>query len=68
MNLTPPEHEHSAMICEAARWLLGPRERTGRATVPELRDRFGLNPVEAIDAIREAHRIRRKGGARGCSS
>ena len=53
--MTGLDHEHSEMISEAAAWLCQPRERTGRATVPELRERFGLSAAEAVMAIREAH-------------
>ncbi|TFF27527.1 hypothetical protein E3C22_03455 [Jiella endophytica] len=55
--LTPPEHEHSAAIDEAARWLAGQQTRP-LPIVPALRRRFGLTPVEACQAIREAGLIR----------
>lgn len=53
--LTPPEHEHSAAIDEAAAWLATkPRQQIGRPIVPALRERFGLSPAEACQAIQEA--------------
>jgi len=53
--LTPPEHEHSAAIDEAASWLaMTPRERIAQPIVPALRERFGLTPAEACAAIKEA--------------
>lgn len=54
--LTPPEHEHSAAIDEAARWLtvLAPHEKPS-PVIPELQRRFGLSPVEACQAIAEAN-------------
>lgn len=56
MTLTPPEHEHSAAIDEAAAWLAEtPRERIGRPIVPALRERFGLTVIEACAAVREAN-------------
>lgn len=60
LPLTPGEHEHSAAICEAARWLAAIKDPTGRAIVPELKTRFGLTVLEAIEAIRAANEIRRR--------
>lgn len=58
-DLSPPEHEHSAAVDEAARWLVEtPRHERPRPVVIELRDRFGLNAVDACAAIREAEAIR----------
>lgn len=39
----------------AVEWLMMPRERTGKPTVVELRELFGLKPSQACDAIKEAH-------------
>ncbi|MHA6644577.1 hypothetical protein [Mesorhizobium sp. A623] len=50
-------HETSATIDAAAVWLVA-ADRTGQAIVPELRQRFGLTTMEAIEAIREANRQR----------
>ncbi|KQT60376.1 MULTISPECIES: hypothetical protein [unclassified Aureimonas] len=53
--LTPPEHEHSAKIDEAARYVaMTPRLRQPRPIVPYLTRTFGLTPVEACAALHEA--------------
>lgn len=57
-DLSPPEHEHSAVIDLAASWLLSEPDRRGQAIVPELKCRFGLTTLEAIEAIRAADRRR----------
>lgn len=59
MNLTPPEHQHSAAIDEAALWLAtsSPSERSG-PVIPELRRRFGLSSLQACEATKEAALIR----------
>lgn len=49
------DHQNQETVSLAAEWLMQPRERSGRATVPELRERFGLSVQEAIAAIREAN-------------
>jgi hypothetical protein len=55
-------HESTAAISEAAAWLVAtPVEQRLRPTVPILRERFGLTPVEAVQAITEADHIRRGG-------
>lgn len=52
----------NAPISEAARFLVDtPLEQRLRPTVPLLRERFGLNVGDAIEAIREADRIRTGG-------
>ena len=58
-------HEHSAAVDEAAAYLatVPPSERP-RPLVPALREMFGLNSLEAVDAIRQSHEI---GGRDGCS-
>lgn len=56
-DLTPPEHETSAAVDEAARWL-ATTPNPPRIAVPELRERFGLSAQEACWAIREAQLIR----------
>lgn len=55
MNMQTADHECTEAISLAAEWLMTPRERTGKATVPELRERFGLSGQEAVAAIREAN-------------
>ena len=67
--MTGLDHEHSAAIEEAARWLaLTTRERIGRPIVPALRQQFGLSPVEACAAIKEAQEMRDRGGANADAS
>src|SRR5690606_27148316 len=52
------DHESTAVIDEAARWLATtPRSQRGPA-VGELRRRFGLSAVETCAAIREAGLLR----------
>ncbi|TIT10816.1 MAG: hypothetical protein E5W74_15190 [Mesorhizobium sp.] len=51
-------HETSAAIDEAATWLaLTPRRQRDRPAVPLLRQRFGLTPAEACQAIAAANMI-----------
>jgi hypothetical protein len=58
LPLTPAEHEHSAAIDEAACWLVAtPRYQRGPA-MQELRVRFGLSPLQATQACREANLAR----------
>jgi hypothetical protein len=58
LELTPGEHEHSALVDEAARWFAtSPRDRT-RAPIPVLRERFGLSAKEACLALAEANLIK----------
>lgn len=55
-----PEHEHSATIGEAARWLIStPSAQRKRPVIPLLVAMFGLTPAQACEACREAHAIRR---------
>ncbi len=56
--LTPPEHEHTAAIDEAAAWLAS-EDHPPSPIVPALRRRFGLSAVEACTAISEAASLRR---------
>lgn len=43
---------------QAAQWLLSHRDRRPNPIVPTIRRQFGLTTVQAIDAIREANRLR----------
>lgn len=44
----------------AAQWLIAnPNRDPGEATVPTLRRLFDLDAVQAVEAIREAERLRR---------
>ncbi len=52
---TGHDHESSAAIDEAARWLASvPQAERPRPIVPAMRQRFGLSAVDACQAIREA--------------
>lgn len=55
-------HESRATIDDAALWLIMQGDMTGRAVVPEIRQRFGLSALEACEVIRTAGQYRR--GAR----
>lgn len=57
------DHEHSAAVDEAAKWLAtrGSLARH-RSIVAEVRHQFGLSSLQAVEAIREANRIK-QGGA-----
>ncbi|WP_409371664.1 hypothetical protein [Mesorhizobium huakuii] len=58
IDLTPAEHEHSAAIDEAARWLaITPKRQRDKPAVPLLRERFGLTAAEACQAIAAANLI-----------
>lgn len=57
--MTGLDHESSAAIDEAAHWIRANRHQVQRPIVPALRQRFGLTPLEACQAIREAN----QGGA-----
>lgn len=50
--------EPDEMIRHAAEFIAGPRERTGRATIPEVRERYGLTTPQAIEALRLANALR----------
>ena len=61
MPLTPPEHQHSEIVVEAAKWLGGQPEPP-KPLVPELMKRFPLTVLEACEAAGLAHLYRvRKG-------
>lgn len=58
-SLSPPEHEHSAAIDEAARWLVDtPNDMRPKPLLPAMRERFRLAAKEACEAIAEANRLR----------
>ena len=50
--------EPDAAVCQAALWLAADPDPAGRAIVPEVRQRFGLTTVQAIDAVRRAQQLR----------
>lgn len=53
------DHEHDAAVCQAALWLAGDPDPTGRAFIPEARCRFGQMTIQAIDPVRRAQQLRR---------
>lgn len=55
--LTPPEHEHSAAVEQAAVWL-AEQPAAMPAIIPTLRSRFGLSAIEATEACAMAQRFR----------
>lgn len=61
-EITPPEHEHSAAVDLAARFLAAtpPGERP-KPLIPGLKAMFGLSSIEAVEAIRQSHTIRSEG-------
>ncbi len=59
---TPPEHEHSAIVEQAAMWLAD-QNPTPKPIIPALRQRFNLSSLEAIEAAAMAEKFRRGGGA-----
>lgn len=44
---------------DAGRWLAAQGDMTGRHVVAELRQRFGITSLQAVEAIRIANRLRR---------
>jgi hypothetical protein len=58
LELTPGEHETSAAVDEAARWVATSRRDRSRAPIPVLRERFGLSAKEACLALAEANLIK----------
>lgn len=55
--LTPPEHEHSAVVEEAADWL-SKQDPAPRPIIPELRRRFDLTSLQATEAAALSHEFR----------
>lgn len=47
----------AAAINEAARWYAANRDACERPTIPTLRRRFDLTPLQAVQVIREAARL-----------
>jgi hypothetical protein len=56
--MTGADHEQSAAVILAAQWYATQRPDPNNPTVPLLRERFGLTPLEACLAIAEARLIR----------
>lgn len=55
--LTPPEHEHSAAVEQAAQWLAD-EQNPPQPIIPELRRRFDLTGLQATEACAMAQRFR----------
>lgn len=55
--LTPPEHQHSAAVEQAAMWLAD-QQSPSQPIIPELRRRFDLTALEATEACVMAQRFR----------
>ncbi|WP_042777828.1 hypothetical protein [Sinorhizobium fredii] len=56
-SLTPPEHEHNALVEQAAQWL-SDQAIPPRPIVPELRKRFDISALEACEAAALAEKFR----------
>ncbi|MER9726907.1 MULTISPECIES: hypothetical protein [unclassified Mesorhizobium] len=53
------DHENTALIGEAALWLATtPKQSRPRPAIVDVKERFGLTALEAIQAIREADLIK----------
>lgn len=52
-DLSPPEHEHSAVIEQAIDFYVSNYGAIERPIVPALQRRFGLTPHQAVVVIRE---------------
>jgi hypothetical protein len=50
--------EPNETIRMAAEWLAGESPHVGRAIVPEIKQRFGLTALDAIEVIRRAQTLR----------
>jgi hypothetical protein len=57
-SLTGLCHQGSAAVEIAARWLAEHRDELPDAAIPFVRERFGLTALEAIEALKEGHRLR----------
>ncbi|CCE97546.1 hypothetical protein SFHH103_03054 [Sinorhizobium fredii HH103] len=56
-QLTPPEHEHNALVETAAIWLADQNPRP-KPIIPALRSRFNLSALEATEAAAMSDRFR----------
>ncbi|SDP46035.1 hypothetical protein SAMN05428967_2220 [Phyllobacterium sp. YR620] len=57
-DLTPPEHEHSDIVDEAARWYATTPRDFNTPGVVLLRERFGLTALQACEALKMANLIK----------
>jgi hypothetical protein len=60
--MTGADHQHSAAVDEAARWLAD-QHQPPKPIVPALRQRFGLSSLQATEACAMAQRFRMLRGA-----
>lgn len=56
-SLTPPEHQHSETVIQAAQWL-AEQKPAPTPIVPNLRERFGLSALEACEAAALSNKYR----------
>ncbi|WP_041409291.1 hypothetical protein [Sinorhizobium fredii] len=56
-SLTPPEHEHNALVEAAAMWLADQNPRP-KPIIPALRQRFNLSALEAVEAAAMSEKFR----------
>ncbi len=56
-SLTPPEHEHNALVETAAIWLAD-QSQPPQPIVPALRQRFNLTALEATEAAAMSDRFK----------
>jgi hypothetical protein len=57
MALTPPEHQHSEAVIQAASWLAD-QNPAPQPIIPLIRERFGLSALEACEASALSNRYR----------
>ena len=55
--MQPNDHLPQHNLEAAAHWYAANRDNLRSAFIPELRRRFGLTPLQAIEAGQRAHRI-----------
>ena len=58
LALTGLCHQSSAAVDIAAQWLSKHRDDIPGFAIPFVRERFGLTSLEAIEALKEGHRLR----------
>ena len=51
-------HQSSASVEIAAQWISRHRDEIPGFAIPFVRERFGLTSLEAIEALKEGHRLR----------
>lgn len=55
--MTGADHERNDAVTQAARWYATQKHDSSRPAVPILRERFGLTPLEACEALAEARLV-----------